>query len=63
MTHVAISAACGCPYTLSDVSETGPDIDAPAFRYTAESAGRIEATWQQNWNSLGTFNVDRKSVV
>ena len=39
------------------MSETGPDIDAPAFRYTAESAGRIEATWQQNWNSLGTFNV------
>ncbi len=36
---------------------TGPDTDAPAFRYTAELAGRIEETWQGNWARLGTFNV------
>ena len=35
----------------------GPDADAPAFRYTAEMAGRIEETWQGNWARLGTFNV------
>ncbi len=39
------------------MSETGPDTDAPAFRYTADLAGRIEATWQGNWASRGTFNV------
>ena len=39
------------------MSETGPDTDAPAFRYTAELAGRIEATWQGNWASRGTFHV------
>ena len=33
------------------------DSDAPPHRYTAELAGRIEGTWQQNWASLGTFNV------
>jgi leucyl-tRNA synthetase len=27
------------------------------FRYTADLAGRIEATWQENWARLGTFNV------
>ncbi|HNM86784.1 MAG TPA: leucine--tRNA ligase [Mycobacterium sp.] len=42
---------------MSDVSETGPDTDAPAFRYTAELAGRIEETWQDNWTRWGTFNV------
>jgi leucyl-tRNA synthetase len=31
--------------------------DAPRYRYTAELAGRIEATWQGNWNRMGTFNV------
>ncbi|MCB9410117.1 leucine--tRNA ligase [Mycolicibacterium sp.] len=30
---------------------------APRFRYTAESAGRIEQRWQDNWNRWGTFNV------
>ena len=29
----------------------------PRFRYTAESAGRIEQHWQDNWNRWGTFNV------
>ncbi len=33
------------------------DSDAPRYRYAAELAGRIEATWQQNWTSRGTFNV------
>jgi leucyl-tRNA synthetase len=33
------------------------DADAPRYRYTAELAGRIEATWQDNWNRTGTFNV------
>jgi len=31
--------------------------DAPRFRYTAELAGRIEHTWQDNWTRWGTFNV------
>ena len=29
----------------------------PRYRYTADLAGRIEQTWQDNWNRLGTFNV------
>jgi len=33
------------------------DPDAPRFRYTADLAGRIERTWQDNWTRLGTFNV------
>jgi leucyl-tRNA synthetase len=33
------------------------DSDAPRYRYTAELAGRIEGTWQDNWASRGTFNV------
>jgi leucyl-tRNA synthetase len=40
---------------------TGPaeqaDPDAPRFRYTADLAGRIEHTWQDNWTRWGTFNV------
>ncbi len=31
--------------------------DAPRFRYTADLAGRIEHTWQENWTRSGTFNV------
>jgi leucyl-tRNA synthetase len=31
--------------------------DAPRFRYTADLAGRIEHTWQDNWTRWGTFNV------
>jgi leucyl-tRNA synthetase len=34
-----------------------PDADAPPHRYTAALAGRIEATWQENWAKRGTFNV------
>ncbi len=37
---------------------SGQGSDEPAFRYTADVAGRIEATWQANWARLGTFNVD-----
>jgi leucyl-tRNA synthetase len=33
------------------------DPDAPRFRYTADLAGRIEHTWQDNWTRWGTFNV------
>lgn len=33
------------------------DADTPRFRYTAELAGRIERTWQDNWQSWGTFDV------
>jgi leucyl-tRNA synthetase len=33
------------------------DADAPRYRYTAELAGRIERTWQDYWNGMGTFNV------
>jgi leucyl-tRNA synthetase len=29
----------------------------PRYRYTAELAGRIETTWQDNWARLGAFNV------
>jgi leucyl-tRNA synthetase len=57
------------PYNLFDVTEspmaaTGPnpgagdaDPDAPRYRYTADLAGRIERTWQDNWARMGTFNV------
>ncbi len=57
------------PYTLFDVTESPPgphgrdtvavepDSDAPQYRYTAELAGRIEHTWQENWARAGTFNV------
>jgi leucyl-tRNA synthetase len=34
-----------------------PDSDAPRYRYTAELAGRIERSWQDNWARLGTFEV------
>ena len=43
--------------TLSVVTDSPTDADVPAHRYTAESAGRIEARWQQNWQQWGTFNV------
>jgi leucyl-tRNA synthetase len=33
------------------------DPDAPPYRYTADLAGGIERTWQNNWARLGTFNV------
>ncbi len=33
------------------------DRDAPAHRYTAELADRIERRWQTNWAERGTFNV------
>lgn len=39
------------------MSDSPTDADVPAHRYTADSAGRIEAQWQDNWNRWGTFNV------
>ncbi|BBU25085.1 leucine--tRNA ligase [Mycobacterium xenopi] len=33
------------------------DSDTPRYRYTAELAGRIERTWQDNWERMGTFHV------
>lgn len=33
------------------------DSDSPAFRYSADLAGRIEQTWQESWERLGTFHV------
>jgi leucyl-tRNA synthetase len=38
-----------------------PEADASPHRYTAELAGRIERTWQDNWTRLGTFNVPNPS--
>ncbi|MHA0289964.1 leucine--tRNA ligase [Mycobacterium sp. C3-094] len=35
---------------------TGTD-DTPRHRYTAELAGEIERSWQQQWAQRGTFNV------
>lgn len=47
------------PTASSRSNPTGAqtESDAPPFRYTAELAGRIEGTWQDNWARLGTFNV------
>lgn len=36
---------------------TDADAEAPPHRYTAQLAGRIEATWQDTWARLGTFDV------
>jgi len=36
---------------------TEADADVPRHRYTADLAGRIEQTWQDNWQAWGTFNV------
>jgi leucyl-tRNA synthetase len=44
--------------TESPTPATGQDPGEPAFRYTAELAGRIEAAWQAIWAQWGTFNVD-----
>jgi leucyl-tRNA synthetase len=38
-------------------SPTAEQQNMPQHRYTAELAGRIEQTWQQNWRTWGTFNV------
>jgi leucyl-tRNA synthetase len=47
------------PTRAPGTSPDGPqaDADSTQFRYTADVAGRIEATWQGNWARLGTFNV------
>ncbi len=38
-------------------SHGSAETDTPRYRYTAELAGQIERTWQENWQSWGTFNV------
>jgi leucyl-tRNA synthetase len=43
--------------TAAPQGSADPDTDVPRYRYTAELAGRIERTWQDNWQSWGTFNV------
>ena len=56
-----VGAASG-PYTLLGVTESstaaaagpdGSDTDVPRYRYTADLAGRIEQTWQRNWQEWG----------
>lgn len=51
MTESPTAAAQGTP------AAEGSDTDVPRFRYTAELAGRVERTWQDNWQAWGTFNV------
>src|SRR4051794_36826254 len=36
---------------------TDAAAETPAFRYTAELAGRIEKRWQQYWEDNGTFHA------
>ncbi len=43
--------------TAAAAGPDGSDTDVPRYRYTAELAGRIELTWQRNWQEWGTFNV------
>ncbi len=45
--------------TAAPGSDSGAttDPDAPPYRYTAALAARIESAWQENWATLGTFNV------
>ncbi|WP_343600272.1 leucine--tRNA ligase [Mycobacterium sp.] len=45
------------PTASTAAGPTDPDADVPRYRYTAELAGRIEQTWQDNWTRWGTFNV------
>jgi leucyl-tRNA synthetase len=35
----------------------GAGRDTPAYRYTAELAGRIELDWQRRWAEAGTFHT------
>ncbi|MGB3485652.1 MAG: leucine--tRNA ligase [Mycobacterium sp.] len=42
---------------MTDSPTPAADADTPAFRYSAELAGRIEQTWQLNWEQRGTFHV------
>ncbi|HMZ15884.1 MAG TPA: class I tRNA ligase family protein, partial [Mycobacterium sp.] len=43
--------------TAAAAGPDGSDTDVPRYRYTADQAGRIEQTWQRNWQEWGTFNV------
>lgn len=42
---------------MTESPTTGPDADAPRYRYTAELAAGLERSWQDNWAQQGTFNV------
>jgi leucyl-tRNA synthetase len=42
---------------VTESPTTGPDADAPRYRYTAELAAGLERSWQDNWAQQGTFNV------
>ncbi|AQA03067.1 leucine--tRNA ligase [Mycobacterium sp. MS1601] len=42
---------------MTDTTTSATDSDTPAFRYSADLAGRIEQTWQEKWERLGTFHV------
>jgi leucyl-tRNA synthetase len=46
--------------SASTAANTGTS-DEPAFRYTAELAGRIEAHWQEYWEEHGTFQAPNPS--
>jgi leucyl-tRNA synthetase len=41
--------------TQNTTTSTASEIGAPAHRYTAALAGRIEQDWQDRWESDGTF--------
>ena len=45
----------------SATQPSDPAADAPPFRYTAALANGIEARWQQEWASRGTFNAPNPS--
>jgi leucyl-tRNA synthetase len=49
------TAATGTHPGAGPAADAEPD--APRYRYTADLAGRIERTWQETWNRMGTFNV------
>jgi leucyl-tRNA synthetase len=45
---------------MSESTKPGSS-DEPAFRYTAATAGEIEARWQAYWNEHGTFEAPNPS--
>ncbi len=47
--------------TQGETSTPQTDSDAPAFRYTAGLANRIEGEWQDRWDREGTFHAPNPS--
>ena len=45
---------------MSESTKPGSS-DEPAFRYTAATAGEIEARWQAYWVEHGTFEAPNPS--